>query len=122
MTHSPAVLVVEDEVLIRMNVVDILEDLGFRCLEAANADQALELIETREDIGVLFTDIDMPGRIDGLQLAQAAASREPPIAVIVTSGHARTRTDGMPQGGIYIEKPYSRTDLASAVERLLGGD
>ena len=65
----PNVLVVEDEMLLRLRAVDIVEDAGFTALEAVNADEALSILELRSDISLLFTDIQMPGTMDGLKLA-----------------------------------------------------
>ena len=72
------VLIVEDEALVRMIAVDMIEEAGFEILEAANADEAILLLEARRDITVLFTDIEMPGSMDGLRLAQAVRGRWPP--------------------------------------------
>ena len=79
----PVVLVVEDEVLIRMNTAEIIEDAGFEVLEAANADEAIALLEARRDIQVIFTDIDMPGSMNGIKLAQAVRGRWPPIKMLL---------------------------------------
>src|SRR5580698_10928023 len=86
--HSapPKVLVVEDEMLLRMRAVDIVEDAGFTPIEAVNADQALAILESRSDIALLFTDIQMPGSMDGLKLAYAVHERWPPIKIILVSG------------------------------------
>lgn len=81
------VLVVEDETLLRMNIALSLEQEGFRVYEAENADQAIAVLEAHAEIGLMFTDIDMPGSMDGLKLATAVRNRWPPIKIIVTSGH-----------------------------------
>lgn len=109
----PVVLVVEDEILIRMNTVDIFEELGFDVVEAGSADEAIIILESRNDIRVLFTDIDMPGSMDGLKLASAVADRWPPIRVIVTSGHVRVRIDEMPSTGVFMGKPYTAKQIRS---------
>jgi CheY-like chemotaxis protein len=81
------VLIVEDEALVRMTAVDMIEEAGFEILEAANADEAtILLLEARRDITVVFTDIEVPGSMDGLRLAQAVRGRWPPIKIIATSG------------------------------------
>ena len=85
-TNIPAVLVVEDESLVRLGAVTIIEDAGFEVIEAASADEAIGILECRSDIRVVFTDIHMPGSMDGLKLAQAVRDRWPPIKIIVTSG------------------------------------
>ena len=83
---SPIVLVVEDEMVLRMRAVDIVEDAGFSSLEAVNVDEALAILESRSDISLLFTDIQMPGSLDGLKLAHAVHKRWPTIKIILVSG------------------------------------
>src|SRR5258706_6612138 len=88
-TEVPNVLVVEDEMLLRMRAVDIVEDAGFRSVEAVNADEALSILESRSDISLLFTDIQMPGSMDGLKLAHAVHDRWPSIKIILVSGQVK---------------------------------
>src|SRR3954470_17326396 len=89
--HSiPAVvLVVEDELLLRMRAVDMVEDAGFTAVAAVDADEAVAILESRSDIALLFTDIQMPGSIDGLKLAHAVHKRWPPIKIILVSGQLK---------------------------------
>src|ERR1700755_615669 len=82
----PNVLVVEDEMVLRMKAVDIVEDAGFTAIEAVNADEALAILEARSDISLLFSDIQMPGSMDGLKLAHAVHDRWPSIKIILVSG------------------------------------
>ena len=118
-TSRPVVLVVEDEFLVRMIAVDMIQHAGFDVLEAANADEAIAILEKRLDIFVVFTDIDMPGSMNGLKLAQAVRGRWPPIKVIATSGH--TLVDGdLPVGGLFLPKPYSTRDITGALQSLIG--
>src|ERR1700750_2719827 len=105
------VLVVEDEALIRMNSVDVIRDLGFEVLEAADADDAVSLLETVRGITVVFTDIQMPGSMDGLLLAAVVRDRWPPIALLVTSGKIRPPSSDIPAGARFISKPYSASEL-----------
>src|SRR3977135_2127913 len=84
--YSPNVLVVEDEMILRMRAVDIVEDAGFTAVEAVNADEALSILESRSDISLLFSDIQMPGSMDGLKLAHAVHERWPSIKIILVSG------------------------------------
>ena len=94
---TPAVvLVVEDEMLLRMRAVDMVEDAGFISLEAVNADQAIAILESRSDIALLFTDIQMPGGMDGLKLAHAVHERWPPIKIILVSGQLKLTTTDIP--------------------------
>ena len=113
------VLIVEDEALVRMTAVDMIEEAGFEILEAANADEAtILLLEARRDITVLFTDIEMPGSMDGLRLAQAVRGRWPPIKIIATSGRCVVRDGDLPSGGLFLPKPYSSTQISSALREL----
>src|ERR1700719_3579750 len=82
----PKVLIVEDEMMLRMRAVDIVEEAGFTPIEAVNADEALAILESRLDIELLFTDIQMPGSMDGLKLAHAVHRRWPSIKIILVSG------------------------------------
>lgn len=112
---SKYVLIVEDEPMIRFDTVDMVEDAGFNVCEASNAAKALTLLETRDDIGVLFTDIDMPGEMDGLDLARIVRKRWPHIGIVVVSGHTRVSNADMPQGGVFFSKPYLRTAILKAL-------
>jgi len=88
-TPAPNVLVVEDEMVLRMRAVDIVEDAGFNPIEAVNAEEALSILESRSDISLLFTDIQMPGSLDGLKLAHAVYKRWPAIKIILVSGQVK---------------------------------
>jgi two-component system, response regulator PdtaR len=111
----PVVLVVEDKVLIRLNAVAIVTDAGFEALEAANADEAIRVLESRDDIRVIFTDIQMPGSMDGLNLSHAVRAKWPPIKIIVTSGLARVTELDLPEGARFIAKPYLPSEIALAL-------
>ena len=93
-SRRPVVLIVEDEFLLRMDAVDMIAGAGFEVVEAANADQAIEILEARRDITVVFTDIQMPGSMDGLKLARAVRGRWPPIKIVATSGHVGVQGNG----------------------------
>jgi CheY-like chemotaxis protein len=112
------VLVVEDESLIRMGIADYLEEVGFTVLEAANADQAIRLLEANANISVVFTDIDMPGTMDGLRLAQAVRDRWPPVGIIVTSGHVKLDATALPKGGLFVAKPYDPDLIRRSIDVL----
>jgi CheY-like chemotaxis protein len=113
------VLVVEDEALLRLNATMVVEDAGFEAIEAANADEALRILEARDDIRIVFTDIRMPGSMDGLRLASAVRDRWPPIQFIVTSGHATPSAQDLPAGGHFIQKPYESAQVARALHALM---
>lgn len=114
-----SVLVVEDEMFIRMVAVDTLEDRGYVILEAGDAREALEVLEQNPGISLIFTDINMPGDIDGLDLATEVAKRWPQIEIIVTSGAVRLSDDVIPDEGVFLPKPYSPADLARLVKAQL---
>jgi CheY-like chemotaxis protein len=113
------VLVVEDEALIRMHSADMIRDLGFEVIEAVDADEAVSLLESIADIRVVFTDIQMPGSMDGLLLAAVVRNRWPPVALLVTSGKVRPPADDMPTGARFIQKPYSPWQLKEHLNSLM---
>ena len=102
----PNVLVVEDEMLLRMRAVDIVEDAGFRSVEAIDADQALSILESRSDISLLFTDIQMPGSMDGLKLAHAVHDRWPAIKIILVSGQVKPSPADRPIDSRFLASPW----------------
>lgn len=110
----PVVLVVEDEGLVRLMAVDLLEDEGFTVIEAATADEAWTILETRDDIAILFTDVEMPGSMNGLDLAGRVAARWPHIRLVITSGRVRLSNQAVPNHGQFVPKPYYSAQLLSA--------
>jgi CheY-like chemotaxis protein len=114
------VLVVEDDELIRMHAADMVHDLGFETLEAANADDAISLLESRSDIMTVFTDIQMPGSMDGLQLVAVVRDRWPPIALLVTSGRQAPPDSALPHGARFVSKPYLTHQLKTHLSALAG--
>jgi CheY-like chemotaxis protein len=120
-SKRPVVLIVEDEFLLRMNAVDMIAGAGFEVIEATNADQAIEVLEARRDITVVFTDIQMPGSMDGLKLARAVRGRWPPIKIVATSGHLDVGETDLPEGGRFLPKPYSPVQLEGVLRELMGG-
>ncbi len=113
------VLLVEDEPLVRMCAADILEDEGFQVIEAATAPAALSILEKRDDVTALFTDIDMPGGMNGLELAGIVHARWPHIALVVTSGRYRVGADHLPGNGIFIGKPYAAAAPVRIIRELI---
>jgi len=120
MKENTVILVVEDEALIRMGAVEMLEDAGFAVVEACNADEAMEILNYRNDIRAVFTDVNMPGSWDGMRLARMIRGRWPPIHLIVTSGLTSPGTDDLPPGGRFIRKPYDNTQVIATIRELLG--
>ena len=115
----PLVLVVEDESLVRLGAVDLFEELGYAVLEAGNADEAIALLDRHPDIALVFTDVDMPGSMDGIRLAHAVRNRWPPVRLIVTSGLLpQTVTAALPAGVPFLRKPYLRAHVVSSLSRL----
>lgn len=102
----PVVLVVEDDALVRTLAVDLVEEAGFVALEAANASEAIVMLEHRADIALVFTDIDMPGIMDGLELAHAIRNRWPPIKIVVVSGKSNLSDSELPSNSRFFAKPY----------------
>jgi CheY-like chemotaxis protein len=115
---SSVILVVEDDYLLRCDTVQRLEEQGFAALAASNADEAIAILEQRRDVTVIFTDIDMPGSMDGLKLAHAVRGRWPPIKIIATSGDADLRANDLPDGGRFVAKPYSFQQLTSVIREI----
>lgn len=109
------VLVVEDEPLVRMAIADHLADDGFEVFEAGNADEAIEILQTNPAIQIMFTDIDMPGSMDGLRLSAAVRDRWPPVRIIVTSGQV---TD-LPDGSMFFSKPYRLLEISDSIRTLM---
>ena len=117
--RSPhAVLIVEDDQLLRLLTVHIMEQAGFEAVQAENADEAVAILETRSDIAVLFTDIDMPGSMDGVKLAHAVRNRWPPIKIIVVSSRVIDRD--LPTDSHFYVKPYHAEKVMSEICSLLG--
>ncbi len=114
----PVVLVVEDEFLLRMDAADVIGAAGFEVIEAANADEAIEVLEARSDVTVVFTDIQMPGSMDGLKLARAVRGRWPPIKIIATSGRLNVGETDLPEGGRFLPKPYSPAQVTGVLREL----
>ena len=114
----PVVLVVEDEPLLRMLAIEVVEEAGFVAIEARDADEAVVLLESRSDITLLFTDINMPGSMDGLKLAHAVRNRWPPIKVV--SGKQRLQSSDLPSNSCFVEKPYQASALVEELRSLVG--
>lgn len=110
------ILVVDDEVLINLTTSDNLRREGHTVLSAHTADQAISILESRSDIQLIFTDIDMPRSMDGLKLAAAVRDRWPPVHIIVTSGHRRPGDSELPAAASFLAKPYHERELFNAIK------
>ncbi len=105
--------------IVRMDIAMSLQDEGFTVLEASNADEAIKLLDTHPEIRLMFTDIDMPGSMDGLKLAEAVRDRWPPVKIIVASGHRQLKDDLLPVEGKFFSKPYEHAAVISAMREML---
>jgi DNA-binding NtrC family response regulator len=114
----PVVLVVEDDYLIRKNAVAIINDAGFQVVEADNADDALEILEANSNIHIVFTDIQMPGSIDGLKLAKFVKDRWPPMKIVATSGRFKVDKIDLPKDVVFVPKPYDPDHLVATLREL----
>jgi CheY-like chemotaxis protein len=112
------VLVVEDEPVQLMMALSFVEDAGFEAIAATNADAAIKILEARTDIRIVFTDVEMPGSMDGLKLAAAVRGRWPPIEIIVTSGQYPPLQGRLPPGGVFFHKPYDEREVISTLQRM----
>ncbi|WP_426611320.1 response regulator [Bradyrhizobium sp. McL0616] len=120
MDKPPVILIVEDEPLVRMSTADTISEAGFDVIQARNADEAIAVLELRPDIHLVFTDIHMPGSMDGLRLAHFVRHRWPPVKIIATSGRARISNDDLPEGGRFLPKPYATHEVIGAIRELVG--
>ena len=121
--HSvvPAViLVVEDEMLLRMRAVDMVEDAGYTSVEAVDADEAVAILESRSDIALLLTDIQMPGSMDGLKLAHTVHERWPPIRIILVSGQLELANIVIPPNSRFFGKPIEAGEMIAQMQKMIG--
>ena len=120
MSNAPFALVVDDDALIRMDAMDILEQAGFNVLDAEHGDAASDLLMVRHpEIVLLFTDVEMPGELDGFALARKVASSWPHISIVVASGHMRPQPGMMPDKARFIAKPFSAAVVHTHVQEIL---
>jgi CheY-like chemotaxis protein len=121
--HSPVpavVLVVEDDMLLRMRAVDMVEDAGYISVEAVDADHAVTILESRSDIALLFTDIQMPGSMDGLGLAHSVHARWPPIKIILVSGQLKLASIDIPANSRFFGKPLDAKVMIAQIQSMIG--
>jgi CheY-like chemotaxis protein len=113
------VLVVEDEHLVRETALEMIEEAGFEAIAASNADEAIRILESRNDIRAVFTDVEMPGSMNGLRLVRIVRTRWPPVALIVTSGRTMLAEQDLPSSGKFLRKPYGASQIKAALEQLI---
>lgn len=116
---SPVILVVEDHPLLRLAAIDMVEDAGFLVIEAANSAEAIEILENRPDVRIVFTDVDMPPGIDGVRLAALIRDRWPLIQLILTSDHRTPPAETLPRDSVFYSKPYRETEVVATMRSML---
>jgi len=115
------VLVVEDEMMLRMRVVDMVEDAGYVPVEAVDADEAMAILLSRSDIALVLTDVQMPGSMNGLELAHVVHERWPPIRIILASGQLKLSVSDIPQDSRFFGKPLQSDEIIAEMREMLGG-
>ncbi|MEX0957348.1 MAG: response regulator [Rhizobiaceae bacterium] len=116
------VLVVEDNAIVRMGAIDLVLSAGYEALEACDADEAIRILESRDDIDLVFTDVQMPGTMDGIKLAHFIRHRWPPVKLIVASGNAILEESSLPTGSRFFSKPYDDHTIKDEMARLLSSE
>ena len=114
------VLVVEDEMMLRMKVVDMVEDAGYIPVEAVDADEAMAVLQSRNDIALMLTDVQMPGSMNGLELAHAVHERWPPIKIILASGQLKLSASEIPLDSRFFGKPLQSAEIIAEMREMLG--
>jgi CheY-like chemotaxis protein len=117
--QSPVVLLVEDEPLVREFEIDVLQDAGFRVLEARSADEAFDMLRGRPDVRIVFTDVDMPGSLNGFEFSRLVRQGWPEVAILVSSGKMAPQAGDLPEGAAFIAKPYRPDDLVEQLHKLV---
>jgi CheY-like chemotaxis protein len=112
------VLVVEDEPLIRLGMVSSIEDAGYVVIEASNADEAISRLAQESEVGVVVTDVDMPGSMDGIRLAHYVRRRWPPVRLLVISGKVGVTAGELPTGARFMSKPFQEPQLIDTIGTL----
>ncbi len=113
------ILVVEDETLVRMFIADCLDEAGFKVFEAVSADEALAVLQARPDVQAVVTDVEMPGSIDGLELARRVQERWPGVGIVVTSGRQRPGPDDLSETVAFLTKPYLPETVINVIRQMV---
>lgn len=116
-TAETAILIVDDEPIIRFDLVDFFEDAGFRVFDAESADQAIVIMSVNSAIRIVLTDIQMPGSMDGVKLAHYIRDRYPPTLLIVASGIVKPTPQELPTNTMFVSKPYNPRQVLAAIQR-----
>jgi CheY-like chemotaxis protein len=120
--RKAVILVVEDSPIIRMCAVDLVLAAGFEALDAGSADEAIDILERRPDVHLVFTDVEMPGTMDGVKLTHYIRDRWPPVKLIVASGKTIVEESHLPAGARFFPKPYHDHTIVEAMIGLLAGE
>lgn len=115
---KPTVLVVDDDALIRLDLAVALSDAGYRVIEVANADDAIEVLTTCRDVSIMVTDVQMPGLMDGAKLARVVRDRWPPVRIIVVSGYHRSNELDLPTESQFFAKPLNTQRLIGTIREM----
>lgn len=113
-----AILIVEDEVFIRHDLMDFFEDRGFKAFEAEDGDEAIEMLAAHPEVRIVLTDIQMKGSMDGLRLARYVRDRYPPVLIAVISGAIRPSPTDLPERSFFVPKPFDPRHILAEIERL----
>lgn len=122
LNDKAVVLVVEDNAIIRMSAIELVQSAGYEVLEASDADEAIRILESRSDIDLVFTDVQMPGTMDGVKLSHYIRERWPPVKLLIASGNAILAESALPHGSRFFSKPYDDHAITDAMARLLASD
>jgi CheY-like chemotaxis protein len=114
------VLIVEDEMMLRMRAIDMVEDAGYTPIEALDADEAVAILESRSDIALMCTDIQMPGSMDGLELAHTVRARWPSIKIIVVSGQLNPLSIDLPPCSRFFGKSFEAGKMIAQMRSMIG--
>jgi CheY-like chemotaxis protein len=117
---APVILVVDDDPCLRRVAVEFVKEAGFETLEACDADQAIAVLESGSKIAALFTDIDMPGTMDGLKLANLVSDRWPVIEILIASSRVPLRESDLPPNSRFLRKPYRSAAMVAELRSLAG--
>ncbi len=120
MSKRPVVLIVEDEIFLRIAAIDMIQRAGFTAIDATDATAAVKLLDSHLGINVIFTDVEMPHGVNGLELAALVKDRWPAIHIIITSGKAEIRREPRPDDSVFFDKPYDETHVIAEMRRMLG--
>lgn len=116
------ILIVDDEAIIRFDLVDFFEDAGFEVFDAEDADGAIALLEANSGIRIVLTDIQMPGSMDGVNLAHYIRDRYPPTLLVISSGNVKPTSQELPSDAIFVSKPFDPRQILTVIRRAITAD